>query len=90
MHPVLHITHFFILVAPGLSDGFSVRSTFDLMEYGSFPESAEVPQHWLWWKKVEHGDKIAISKLCWTKPVSVDTALTQFEVSKDDDVTARL
>lgn len=37
------------------------------MEYGSFPESAGVPQQWLWWEMLEHGDKIADSKLCWRK-----------------------
>jgi len=36
---------------------------------------------------VEHGDTIAILKSAEQKPVSVDTALTLFEVSKDDDVT---
>lgn len=41
------------------------------MGYDSFPESAEVPQQWSWWKTVEDGDMIAISKSWWTKPVSV-------------------
>lgn len=38
------------------------------MEYGSFPESAGVLQQQLWWQMLEHGDKIAVSKSCRTKP----------------------
>lgn len=52
------------------------------MGYDSFPESAEVPQQWLGWETVEHGDMIPISKSRGTKPVSVDMASTQLEASE--------
>lgn len=66
VHPMLPVTYW-ILVVPAWVLFQSVRSMIESMEYGSFPESAGVLQQQLWWQMSEHGDKIAVSKLCWTK-----------------------